>query len=88
MGGTMADGDSAFELRILGPVRAVRAGREVALGGPKQRAVLALLVLEAGRVVPTGRLVGGGVAEQPAAGGGEDVAVVCVAAALSAGAGG
>ena len=46
-----------FEVRLLGPVQAVRADREVALGGPRQRAVLALLVLEAGRVVPAGRLV-------------------------------
>jgi predicted ATPase/DNA-binding SARP family transcriptional activator len=45
-----------FEVRLLGPVQAVRAGREVPLGGPRQRAVLALLVLETGRVVPTGRL--------------------------------
>jgi len=50
-------GAAAFELRLLGPVAAVRAGREVALGGPKQRTVLALLLLEAGRVVPAGRLV-------------------------------
>jgi DNA-binding SARP family transcriptional activator len=41
-----------LELGILGPVRAVRAGRDVALGGPKQRAVLALLLVDAGRVVP------------------------------------
>ena len=46
-----------FEVRLLGPVQVVRAGREVALGGPKQRAVLALLLLDAGRVVPAGRLV-------------------------------
>ena len=46
-----------FEVRLLGPVQVARAGREIGLGGPKQRAVLALLVLEAGRVVPTGRLV-------------------------------
>jgi predicted ATPase/DNA-binding SARP family transcriptional activator len=46
-----------FEVRLLGPVQAARAGREVLLGGPRQRAVLALLVLEAGRVVPAGRLV-------------------------------
>jgi hypothetical protein len=45
-----------FEVRLLGPVQVVRAGREVGLGGPKQRAVLALLVLDAGRVVPAGRL--------------------------------
>ena len=45
-----------MELRILGPVQAVRGGRDVPLGGPKQRAVLALLVLDAGRVVSVGQL--------------------------------
>jgi predicted ATPase/DNA-binding SARP family transcriptional activator len=50
-------GTSAFEVRLLGPVQVVRAGREVGLGGPRPRAVLALLVLQAGRVVPAGRLV-------------------------------
>ena len=50
-------GTSACEVRLLGPVQVVRAGREVRLGGPRPRAVLALLVLEAGRVVPAGRLV-------------------------------
>ena len=52
-----AGGTLAFEVRLLGPVQVVRAGREVGLGGPRPRAVLALLVLEAGRVVPAGRLV-------------------------------
>jgi predicted ATPase/DNA-binding SARP family transcriptional activator len=46
-----------LELSLLGPVRAVRAGRELPLGGPRQRAVLALLVVEAGQVVPAGRLI-------------------------------
>jgi predicted ATPase/DNA-binding SARP family transcriptional activator len=46
-----------FELRLLGPVQAVRAGRDVPLGGPRQRALLALLAVDAGRVVPAGRLV-------------------------------
>ncbi len=46
----------ALELRILGPVQAVWAGRDVPLGGPKQRAVLALLLLDAGRTVPAGHL--------------------------------
>src|SRR6266487_170033 len=41
-----------FELGVLGPVRAARDGRELGLGGPKQRAVLALLLVEPGRVVP------------------------------------
>jgi predicted ATPase/DNA-binding SARP family transcriptional activator len=52
-----AGGTSMLELRLLGPVQAARTGRDVPLGGPKQRAVLALLLLEAGRVVPAGRLV-------------------------------
>jgi predicted ATPase/DNA-binding SARP family transcriptional activator len=46
-----------LELRFLGPVQAMRAGRDVPLGGPRQRAVLALLAVDAGRVVPAGRLV-------------------------------
>jgi DNA-binding SARP family transcriptional activator len=41
-----------LELGVLGPVRAVRDGREFELGGPKPRAVLALLLVDAGRVVP------------------------------------
>ena len=45
-------GGAGLELQILGPVRAVRDGRELGLGGPKQRAVLALLLVDAGRVVP------------------------------------
>jgi DNA-binding SARP family transcriptional activator len=46
-----------LELGLLGPMRAVRAGRELPLGGPRQRAVLALLLVEAGRVVLAGRLI-------------------------------
>jgi hypothetical protein len=58
LGGRLAAaGTLAFEARLLGPVQVVRSGREVGLGGPRPRAVLALLVLEAGRVVPAGRLV-------------------------------
>jgi predicted ATPase/DNA-binding SARP family transcriptional activator len=57
-GGRPASGGTlAFELRLLGPVQVVRAGREAGLGGPRPRAVLALLVLQAGRVVSAGRLV-------------------------------
>jgi predicted ATPase/DNA-binding SARP family transcriptional activator len=52
-----AGGTLACEVRLLGPVQVVRSGCEVGLGGPRPRAVLALLVLEAGRVVPAGRLV-------------------------------
>jgi DNA-binding SARP family transcriptional activator/Tfp pilus assembly protein PilF len=46
-----------LELGVLGPVRAARDGRELELGGPKPRAVLALLLVDAGRVVPTEYLV-------------------------------
>ena len=46
-----------IEMRLLGPVQALRAGREIPLGGPKQRAVLAMLVVDADRVVPAGRLI-------------------------------
>ncbi len=52
MGNAGRLGVRLLDLGILGPVRAVRAGRDVALGGPKQRAVLALLLIDAGRVVP------------------------------------
>jgi DNA-binding SARP family transcriptional activator/Tfp pilus assembly protein PilF len=52
MGSAGRVGVVVLELGILGPVRAVRAGGDVALGGPKQRAVLALLLVDAGRVVP------------------------------------
>ncbi len=48
---------SRLELRILGPVQAVRGGRGLAVGGPKPGAVLAMLLLEAGRVVPAGQLI-------------------------------
>jgi hypothetical protein len=40
------------EFRILGPVEVLDAqGRRLALGGPKQRALLAVLLLHAGEVV-------------------------------------
>ncbi len=45
------------EFRILGPVQAVGGGRELGLGGPKRRAVLALLLVAAGQVVPADRLI-------------------------------
>jgi DNA-binding SARP family transcriptional activator len=46
-----------LQIAVLGPL-AARAGEQpVALGGPRQRSVLALLVLSAGRPVPTDRIV-------------------------------
>jgi peptide/nickel transport system substrate-binding protein len=44
------------EFGILGPLEVSRAGCAVPLGGPRQRAVLALLLLEANRVVSLDRL--------------------------------
>jgi predicted ATPase/DNA-binding SARP family transcriptional activator len=56
--GMRGGGESpVVEFGILGPVQAVRDGQELGLGGPKPRAVLALLLVAAGRVVPAERLV-------------------------------
>jgi YVTN family beta-propeller protein len=44
------------EFGILGPLQVLRAGFVVPLGGPRQRAVLALLLLEANRVASMDRL--------------------------------
>jgi DNA-binding SARP family transcriptional activator len=42
---------------ILGPLAAWDDGRELPLGAPKQRAVLALLLLRRNELVPTATLV-------------------------------
>jgi DNA-binding SARP family transcriptional activator len=42
---------------ILGPLEAYADGQRLALGGPQQRALLAALLLNSGRVVSTDRLV-------------------------------
>src|SRR3954469_23488472 len=49
----------AMDLRLLGPVEAYVDGRPVALGPPKQRALLAMLALDASRTVSADRLVDG-----------------------------
>jgi DNA-binding SARP family transcriptional activator len=46
-----------MEFRILGALEAWDAGREVSLGGPKPRALLAVLLLHANEVVATDRLI-------------------------------
>ena len=46
-----------LQFRILGPLEVSDETGPIALGGPKQRGLLAILVLEAGRVVPTDRLI-------------------------------
>jgi DNA-binding SARP family transcriptional activator len=46
-----------IEIRILGPLEAVCDGTQVRLGGPRQRALLALLATRAGTIVPRDRLI-------------------------------
>ena len=53
---TVAGQTELAEFGILGPLEVSRSGRAVPLGGPRQRAVLALLLLEANRVVSLDRL--------------------------------
>src|SRR3954463_1444314 len=53
-GGVVA---SALFFGLLGPVVARVDGVDVALGGPRARAVLAVLLLGAGRVVPLDAIV-------------------------------
>jgi predicted ATPase/DNA-binding SARP family transcriptional activator len=48
---------AAIEFRLLGPVEAVRNGSALPLGGPRQRTLLALLLIARGRRVPAGELV-------------------------------
>jgi DNA-binding SARP family transcriptional activator len=45
------------EFAILGPLEARDRGEQLPLGGPKQRALLTLLLLDAGRVLSTDRLI-------------------------------
>ncbi|WP_148616530.1 AfsR/SARP family transcriptional regulator [Nocardioides rubriscoriae] len=54
-----------MEIRLLGPIEVATPDGIVALGPPRQRAVLAMLALAAGEVVSTDRLVDGLWAEAP-----------------------
>jgi DNA-binding SARP family transcriptional activator len=56
------------EILLLGPVEVMRDGTHLALGGPKQRTVLALLAAHAGRVVSTDSLLEGLWGESPTPG--------------------
>ena len=53
-GGVLALG---VEFRVLGPLEVIDEGREVALGGPRQRALLAVLLLHANETLSADRLV-------------------------------
>jgi DNA-binding SARP family transcriptional activator len=46
------------KFRILGPLEVVDRGHVLELGGRKQRRLLAMLLLDANRVVSTDRLIG------------------------------
>ena len=54
-----------MEFRVLGVLEALDAGLPVSLGGPKQRSVLAMLLLDANRSVSTDRLVDGLWGDEP-----------------------
>jgi YVTN family beta-propeller protein len=52
-----AHGDKLVNFRILGELEAVDGDRRLELGGAKQRAVLAILILHRGEAVSTDRLI-------------------------------
>jgi DNA-binding SARP family transcriptional activator len=47
----------SLEFRVLGPLEALVRGTPTRLGGPRQRALLAILLVHANEVVPVARLV-------------------------------
>jgi DNA-binding SARP family transcriptional activator len=47
----------ALQFRVLGPLEVLVDGTPARLGGPRQRALLALLLVHANEVVPVARLV-------------------------------
>src|SRR6478609_6391970 len=57
MGPTRRASDGDLELRLLGPLEALREAQPVSLGGAKPRIILATLALEPARVVSTDRLI-------------------------------
>lgn len=48
---------AALEIRVLGPLQVLLDGRAVDVSGPKQHALLTLLALRGGRVVPVDALI-------------------------------
>jgi YVTN family beta-propeller protein len=50
-------GDGDLQFCVLGPVEVCDGGQKLPLGGPKQRALLADLILNAGTVVSTAQLI-------------------------------
>ncbi len=48
---------TSWKFLVLGPLEVRRDGESLTLGGPKQRSVLGLLLLDAGKLVPASRVV-------------------------------
>ena len=63
--GREVDGDTRLRLRVLGELTATRDGADVDLGGRRQRAVLAALVVMRDQVVPADRLADVRVGRRP-----------------------
>jgi hypothetical protein len=49
--------NGGVEFRALGPLEVIEDGRPCRLGSRKERALLALLVIDAGRAVPRDRII-------------------------------
>jgi YVTN family beta-propeller protein len=60
-----ASGERPMQFLILGPLEVRDGGRNLSLGGPKQRAVLAMLLVRMGEVVSRERLIEGLWGEHP-----------------------
>ncbi|MBA2642927.1 MAG: winged helix-turn-helix domain-containing protein [Actinobacteria bacterium] len=63
----MADVDEQLTFKMLGPLEVRRAGKALALGGARQRSLLALLLLHRNEVVPRERLIDALWGERPPA---------------------
>ena len=63
--GRSGQAEDGLQFRLLGPLEVTRGGEPVGLGGPKQRALLTLLLVDAGRAVSTDRLIDALWGEQP-----------------------
>ena len=57
--------EDSLEFRVLGPLDVRRGGRSVAPAGVRRRSLLALLLLEAGQLVPVEHLIDGIWGHQP-----------------------
>ena len=57
MGAPRPTRNAELEVRLLGPLEVLKQEQPIPLGGPKPRALLAALALDAGRVVSVDRLV-------------------------------